>query len=255
MKALILAAGLGTRLHPLTLELPKCLVPVHGKPILVNALEHLEWSRVDETAVVIGHQGAKIRKAVGKRFGRMPLRFVENPSFAKTGTSYSLWLGLQAMDGDSTLLLEGDVFFERKLLTRFLASGKGTATVGQRYDPALHQGSVVTTGPDGFLNEWAHQDGRRPDFPLQESYKTVNISRLTADFVVPQLSPTLEECLGTRGPRVPLEAVMNRIVRDAGNRIALFDAAGCRWAEIDDTEDLRRAEETFQGERPVVRHR
>lgn len=245
MKALILAAGLGTRLHPLTLELPKCLVPVLGKPILINALEHLEQSRVDEAVVVIGHQGAKVRRTVGNRLGRMPVHFVENPLYFETGTSYSLWLGMQALDGDGALLLEGDIFFERKLLARFLASGEGTATVGQRYHPAL-QGTLMTTGPDGFLNEWAHQDGRRPGFPVHESYKSVNISRLTPEFIGRYLSSALEECLRTRGLKAPLEGVMDQIVRDAGSIISLFDAAGCRWVEIDDMEDLRAAEEMFR---------
>jgi choline kinase len=186
---------------------------------------------------------------VGERCGRMPVRFVENPLYGETGTSYSFWLGLQALGGGGALLFEGDVFFERKLLDRFLASGEGTATVGQRYHPAL-QGTLMTAGPDGFLNEWAHEDGRRPGFPVHESYKSVNISRLTPEFIDRYLSPALEECLRTRGLKVPLEKVMDRIVRDAGGAVSLFDAAGCRWVEIDDPEDLRRAEEIFQAVLP-----
>ena len=54
-KAVILAAGVGDRLRPFTQEFPKCLVPVNGVPILVNALTHLSDVGVTEVVIVVGH--------------------------------------------------------------------------------------------------------------------------------------------------------------------------------------------------------
>ena len=62
MKALILAAGKGTRLAPISDNIPKAMVPVNGTPILVKQVENLLKNGIRQIAVVVGHQGAKSLK-------------------------------------------------------------------------------------------------------------------------------------------------------------------------------------------------
>ncbi len=64
MKALILAAGLGTRLMPLTRTLPKCLVPIHGRPLLDFWLEKLASPRVDRIFINLHHHADQVRDFV-----------------------------------------------------------------------------------------------------------------------------------------------------------------------------------------------
>ena len=64
-KAILLAAGVGDRLQPFTQEFPKCLVPVNGVPIIVNALTHLSEVGVTEAVIVVGHHKEKLYERFG----------------------------------------------------------------------------------------------------------------------------------------------------------------------------------------------
>jgi len=76
MKAVILAAGLGKRMRPLTKDKPKALVELKGKPLLEHVLESLKKAGVKEALIVIGFKGSSIRKRFGKQFGGMKLSYV-----------------------------------------------------------------------------------------------------------------------------------------------------------------------------------
>ena len=67
MKAIILAAGLSSRLHPLTLEVPKCLLPLHGKSVMEHQLNALEQAGITSVTVIVGFLADVIRQSIGDR--------------------------------------------------------------------------------------------------------------------------------------------------------------------------------------------
>ena len=71
MKAIILAAGMGTRLRPITSSLPKCLVPVNSKPILEHQLEALLTAGVRDVILVVGYLSELVSDRYGTRYGDM----------------------------------------------------------------------------------------------------------------------------------------------------------------------------------------
>ncbi len=91
-KAVILAAGIGDRLQPFTQQFPKCLAPVNGVPILVNALTHLSDAGVDEAVIVVGHHKEKIYERIGDTFEAVKVSYIESENYASTNNIYSLWL-------------------------------------------------------------------------------------------------------------------------------------------------------------------
>ena len=109
-KAIILAAGMGNRLGPLTDTLPKCLVPVNGVPVLVNTLNHLADSGMSEVVIVVGYLKERIFERIGDRFRGMKVTYVESKRYATTNNIYSLWLAREHLTED-ILLLDADVFF------------------------------------------------------------------------------------------------------------------------------------------------
>ncbi len=87
MQAVILAAGKGTRLRPLTLEIPKPMLPVGGKPILEHTLAALP-TEVDEAIIVVDYLADQIRAHFGDRFGHLKIIYVTQGE--KTGTAAAL---------------------------------------------------------------------------------------------------------------------------------------------------------------------
>jgi histidinol-phosphate/aromatic aminotransferase/cobyric acid decarboxylase-like protein/choline kinase len=246
MKSIILVAGMGTRLKPLTNEVPKCLTEVNGKPILINMLENLEKVGVEETILVIGHLGEKIMNQIGNSFGKMKISYVRNDIYDKTSTSYSLWLALKNLAIENYLLvLEGDVFFEQKLLKDFLNYGALNSTIVQKYNPDL-DGSFVDIR-QGKVIDWIHKSRREQGFKIEDKFKTVNIHRFNKDFLENFLKPNLQKSINQTNGTDPIEYVMQDIVKEKKAEIYSFEANDLKWFEIDDLNELKIAEDIFKG--------
>jgi len=120
MQVVILAAGLGRRLDPLTQKTPKCLIEVNGTPIIINTLNLLTHYELERIVIVIGHLGNTIKKRLGNNFNGVPIKYVENKIFKKTNNVYSLWLVRNLLNLD-TILIEGDIFFEAKTIKKLFS--------------------------------------------------------------------------------------------------------------------------------------
>lgn len=245
-KAIILVAGMGTRLKPLTLSCHKCLTKVNGVPILFNTLESLCRAGVAETVLVVGYMAKTLKDAVGSDYGGMKITYAENTDYARTNTSYSLLLGLQAVNGyDSLLVLEGDVLFEHSLMNLLLAEPHRNVTMLEQYRPDL-DGSFVQMDEDGYVVDWTHKSMREPGYTLEDKYKTVNIHRFEKVFVEKVLLPfLLKSCDEVQG-KEPFETIMRGIVRKDHRAVYGILAKGYKWYEIDDQNDLAAAESVFK---------
>lgn len=122
MKALILAAGYGKRLRPITDRIPKSMVEVNGIPLLMNALNNLTELGINHIGIVIGHMADYIRNAIGSRFNGADITYYENERYLETNNIYSLYKALDFFDDDS-LMLECDIFYHAELLRKLLMGG------------------------------------------------------------------------------------------------------------------------------------
>lgn len=119
MKAIILAAGKGTRLDGAVK--PKCLVEVGGLTLLQRQVETLRELGVRDIVVVIGFEGDSIRKHCDNQ-----ISFVENLDFAQTNSLYSLWLAREYLS-EGFVVLNSDVLFHPDLLAKLLNSSRDDA--------------------------------------------------------------------------------------------------------------------------------
>ena len=117
MRALVLAAGIGKRLAPLTEERPKGLIEVGGRSLLARLLDAFQAAGVTETALVVGYRAAQVQRALGAAHRGMPLRYLVNPDYAR-GPLLSLWTGRAEFARDDVVLADGDVLFAPALLDR-----------------------------------------------------------------------------------------------------------------------------------------
>src|SRR3989454_5434035 len=118
MKAWILSAGEGTRMRPLTANLPKPLLPVAGKPFLAHTVEALRDAGVTELAVLIGWQGRRVKEYFGRgdAFG-VKLSYEEQAE--RLGTAHAIGMAREHVSGDF-LSVNGDVVFSSKAVRGLL---------------------------------------------------------------------------------------------------------------------------------------
>lgn len=120
MKAIILAAGNGTRLSPYTNEIPKCLLDLGGVTILENQLNNIRKYGIDDVVIVIGNKSDKIEQFLRNYKGLgMRIKTIYNPFFKETNSLVSLWIARGEMDQD-LVVMNGDDVFEFDLLEKIL---------------------------------------------------------------------------------------------------------------------------------------
>lgn len=110
-KVVILAAGKGVNMRPLTYELPKSMIPVYDKPLLAHTIESLARTGLKELIIVTGHLGSKIQDEFkdGQRYG-VSITYVEDHQ--ETGTAQALKSVEEQVGNDPFLLIYGDVLAE-----------------------------------------------------------------------------------------------------------------------------------------------
>ena len=124
MKAIILSAGQGKRLLPLTASTPKCALDVAGKSALQWQLEQISATDIDEVVVMTGFQ-APVVESIAASFnsqgGGVAVRTTHNPFYASCDNLGTCWLARPEMTGDF-VVINGDTLFEAEILQRLLAS-------------------------------------------------------------------------------------------------------------------------------------
>ncbi len=171
--ALLLAAGTGSRLYPLTQNMPKCLTMVNGMPILERLVSCLNQHGFKRLVVVTGHLENRIRDFLGMRAGGMTIDYIFSPLYETTNNIYSLWMA-RKMINEPFLLVESDLVFDASLLDKMLYPDRIAVASMQPW----MNGSTVTI--DNFQQVKRFQSGIAG--PLDEfRYKTVNIYSISFD--------------------------------------------------------------------------
>lgn len=113
--AVILAAGRGRRLRPLTDVMPKGLIEIGEKSILEYSLKKLALNGIKKAIIVVGYRATAIKEFFGSSFEGIEITYAENVDYATTGSMYSL-LAAQESINEDIILLESDILFERKAI-------------------------------------------------------------------------------------------------------------------------------------------
>lgn len=129
MKAIILSAGQGSRLLPLTQDRPKCLLPLGSRSVLEWQIGELARCGVDEVVVVVGFKAQAVEEVLARmeRPG-LAIRTVFNPFYHLADNLASCWMARHEMDGDF-LLVNGDTVFQAPILERLLAAPEAPVTL------------------------------------------------------------------------------------------------------------------------------
>jgi UDP-N-acetylglucosamine diphosphorylase/glucosamine-1-phosphate N-acetyltransferase len=141
MKAVILAAGEGTRLQPITSTRPKHLIKVGGRPILEHCLNAVKTSGIEEALIVIHYMGDTIRQYFGdgKKFG-LKIEYVEQKTMLGTGNAVSL---VEPHVKDDFLMVYGDLLFSAEVV-------KNVIDLHEKEKPAATMAVVPVENPEDY---------------------------------------------------------------------------------------------------------
>lgn len=118
MKALILAAGLGSRLAPITDNCPKSLVPVNGKPILMKQIENLYENGITDITIVSGYKAEILESKVKELYPE--INIINSVDYATTNNMYSAYMAKEALADSDFLMMNADVFYDASVITALL---------------------------------------------------------------------------------------------------------------------------------------
>ena len=242
MKALILAAGFGKRLQPITNEIPKSMVNVCSTPLLENALSILAQFNITEIGIVVGHKADYIKEKIGSVWNSIPIVFFENERYLETNNIYSLY---RASDfcNDEMLLLECDLFYRKGVIQK-LINGRGDCVIlCSKFNPKTMDGTVVETENERvtslILGKWQSEG-----FDYSKVYKTVNMYKFSKDFILKYIR-LVEWYVQNMGENSYYEKILGSMIYLKENDFRIVTINENEWCEIDDVEDLKRAELMF----------
>ncbi|HVU01179.1 MAG TPA: phosphocholine cytidylyltransferase family protein [Polyangiaceae bacterium] len=235
--ACILAAGVGSRLRPLTDDKPKALVPVSGRTILARAVDHLVAFGVKKLVIATGYREDALRRALAN----VPVEVVyrPNPDYATTQNSVSLALCRDVLSTEDFLRLDGDVVFDPEILSRLAAVDAPLVAAVDRARMLDAEAMKVRLEPDGL-----HVQSFGKAIPLSESGgESIGIELVRKD-ASGLLFAGLDRAISGGETGLYYEDVYSRLV-PAGLRVGVADVTGVRWCEVDSPEDLENASRLF----------
>ena len=230
MRAVILAAGRGSRINGDTRATSKALLRIGGESLIERQIRCLRDAGVDEIAVVVGCDASQVRQHCGS-----DVTYVENLRFAETNSLYSLWLAKPLLT-DGCLVLNCDVLFHPQLLDDLLTARHGCALMLEYQDPAkpaLGEEEMKVRVRSGRVVELA-----KTMDPSVADGENVGMVRFEAS-AVPLLTEILDSIVA-RGdmrewaPRAFSAFACQRPLWAIGTR-------GFPWIEVDFAEDYKRA--------------
>ncbi len=240
MKAIILSAGQGRRLLPLTEFNPKCLLPVSNKPVIAWQIDALLESGIDDITVIAGFQVGKIEVLLQERYSDHPkIKILFNPFFEVADNLASCWIARAVMDSDF-LLLNGDTVIEPTLLKQVLNSESAPITLSVDYKSTYDADDMkVQLNVDGWVK---HVSKIIPAEHISaESIGLIYFREQGAQYFHDAVEQAMRHQAELKSWYL---SIIDKLAEK--NLVNTCSVAGYRWCEIDFIEDLASAGEIFK---------
>ena len=237
MKAVILAAGLGSRLRPITNEVPKCMVPVNGIRIIDKQIDNLLVNGVTEIYVVDGYKAEVLANHLNEVYPQVHV--VSNHRYGETNNMYSLFLTSQYVKGEEFLLMNSDVYYDADII-KGLLEGADQSKIACDRSGYIEESMKITLDGDK-INHISKKI-------TEEQYYAVSIDvyRISAADSLTLFKEVEDTIIGRKDENSWTEVALDKIFKDA---VFIPYVIGERWFEIDNHDDLHKAEEIFKSDK------
>ena len=222
MKAIIMAAGVGKRLHALNINKPKCLIKVGSTTLIRRSVNLLLSKGISDITVIVGFKGHLVRNELNN-----DVAYFENPDFHKTNSIKSLWYAKDLLE-DDVLLLNGDLYYEHDILDY---------AINQTNPVVMLADSTRIDNADyrfGFSGNQINRFGKHLSNQETDG-EYIGIVRIDQSFIK-TFKQALEEMIISGKSNVWWEDVLYSFI-EKNIPIHYFDVAGTFWSEVDTLQD------------------
>jgi choline kinase len=238
MKAVILAAGMASRLRPKTLDTPKCLLKIGNRTILERTIENLVVNSITDILIVTGFLGNKIKEFTASRFPSLKIQFIDNPLYESTNNIYSLWLTQPAFEGSGMILLDSDIVFDDRIIKKLLESEYDNCLALVRHTLAGEEIKVKMDGNSKIL-----EIGKEVSI-IEAAGESIGIELFSENMVIELFKAIHRKVSVEKRPDVFYEAAFQQLINER-NSIYAVDISDYFCMEIDTPEDFETANELF----------
>ena len=235
MKAIILAAGMASRLCPLTLTTPKSLLKVGERSLLQRSMDALIANGVKEFCIVTGYLHEMIEDFVKEQYAdSIQVTFIYNKVYETTNNIYSLWLARPFAEGQEVLLLDSDLLYDPQIVTRVLATDAPNVLTLIRHELGEEEMKVVTD-TQGSIKEISKTCN-----PADAAGESLGIEKMGKDYTLAlykELEPMMNE---EHLENVFYERAFERLIPQ-GHTYQVLDVTELFSCELDTIEDFENA--------------
>lgn len=236
MKAIILAAGVASRLRPLTNNTPKCLLKLAGKTILERTISNLLCSGINDFVIVTGYLQEQIKYFIRTHFPTLNVKYLFNDKYEVTNNIYSLWLTKQEVGGNEFILLDSDIIFDHKIVS-LLCNSTYQNVLALRCDNNLSMEEIkVSLNKDGSIKEIGKE------VSLKDAVgESIGIEKFSLELSKKLFQLLDKMILEENLANIFYEAAFQRLI-ESGEKIYTEDVGKLKCIELDTAEDLQKAE-------------
>ena len=238
MIGVILAAGVGSRLRPMTNNKPKCLVTTAGKPILQYQIDAYKEAGIDELIIIVGYEGGAIREYC-KHIKDIKIQIIENRDYEITNNMYSLHLAKELAAGKSFILNNADLSIDSSIVKRLLEHEAENAIAVDR--SLFNEESMkVTVRDSGTISNISKKILEHESYACSiDFYK---FSKEASTIFFNEINRIIEE---EKNLKDWTEVAMQRLFQAEKLDFWACDISGLDWVEVDNYDDLALSDRKF----------
>ncbi len=251
MKAIILAAGFGNRMRPLTDGLHKTMLTVAGKTIIGRIVEGLLDNGITDMAIVTGYRAVELTGYLTAEFKNVNFTFVHNARYRETNNIYSMALAFEALTIDSDIILiESDLLYRPEIITRLIRSPHDNVALVDKFRQGM-DGTVVAV-KEGRITDVIPPHLQPENFDFSDKFKTLNIYKFSREFCETSFKKLLVYYANAIDGNIYYELILGILIYMQKETIHAEIVEGEKWSEVDDPNDLQVAEFTFNRNRKEI---
>ena len=239
MKAVILLAGMGSRLEALTVATPKSLLPIGDSNTLEHMITKLTNHGVRSIVVVCGHMQQAIERYLSQTFPLVEITILRNRDYRTTNTGYSLLIAREHLEGETFIKLDGDVIFDDEILARLVAGDDGWSYACVDRTAIDEEVIKVKCDASGNISRIGN------DVPVTSAAgESIGVERIDKRSST-ALFTTLEAMMAEPANHQSYYEVAYDAIVQAGEPFKALDITGLHWMEIDTLDCYERAQRLF----------